>query len=251
MVTAFILSIGVVLTLLFSALILLYLLAPLFSKLQSVILMLVSFSVGTLFANAFFHLIPESLMHLSWNMTATLILTGIVVFFVIEKFIHWRHCHVLPGGHHEHSHPHEKPFVLTNLMGDLIHNMIDGMIIASAFIVSIPLGIATSLAIFIHEIPHELGNCAVLLHGGMKISKAILTNSLMGLGGIAGVLITFGLSQSIPHFEIYLIPIAAGSFIYLAGSDLIPELHEQTELHFAVKQLMMMVLGIFLIAAIR
>lgn len=251
MTMAFTLSIAVVLILLLSALILLLLLAPLFSKLQSLILMLVSFSVGTLFSNAFFHLIPESLIRLSWDRTATLILTGILLFFVVEKFIHWRHCHVLPGGHHKHSHPHEKPFVMTNLMGDLIHNIIDGMIIASAFIVSIPLGIATSLAIFIHEIPHELGNCAVLLHGGMKISKAIVTNSLMGLGGVAGVLMTFGLSHWIPHFEVYLIPVAAGSFIYLAGSDLIPELHEQTELHFAFKQLAMMLLGILLIAVIR
>jgi zinc and cadmium transporter len=180
----------------------------------------VSFSAGALLGDVFIHLLPETI-ETGFTLASSLyILLGILFSFVIEKIIHWRHCHHSPT----HNHPH--PFALMNLVGDVFHNFLDGIIIGVSYLASIPVGIATTLAVVFHEIPQEIGDFGVLLHGGFKKSKALFLNFLTALTAILGAVIALLLSSSIQNLTTYLIPFTIGNFIYIASSDLIPELHK-------------------------
>ena len=131
-------------------------------RLKKILLLLVSFSVGALFGDAFIHLLPESFTKLGVNLSTSLyIIAGIIAFFVLEKFIHWRHCHIPTSKEHPH------PVVFMNLIGDGVHNFLDGVIIGASYLVSIPIGITTTLAVILHEIPQEIGDFGILLHGGL------------------------------------------------------------------------------------
>ena len=208
-------------------------------KLDKVLIYLVGLSTGTLLGDAFIHLIPEAFATTKNTLVISLsILFGIFAFFVLEKFVHWRHCHKMPSEHHPH------PFSYVILVGDAMHNFIDGLIIAASFSVSIPLGIATSLAIILHEIPHEIGNFGSLVYGGFSRGRALLFNFLTALAAILGALIVLLVNTDFTDINKFLVPFAAGGFIYVASSDLIPELHKNTEAKKSLLQIATFVAGI-------
>lgn len=203
-------------------------------SLKKMLIFIVSFAAGGLFGGAFLHLIPESAASMN---TSLYILSGIVVFFVVEKLIHWRHCHTP-----ECKHP--KPFAYMNMFGDSVHNFIDGIIIAASYIASIPLGIATTLAVIFHEIPQEIGDFAVLVHGGFKRKRALAFNFISALTAILGAVAALFASLYVSGIEAFFVPFAAGGFIYIAGSDLIPELHKEQKTSRSVGQLIAFIIGI-------
>ncbi len=204
--------------------------------LDKILLLFVALASGTLLGSAFFHLIPESLGLSPYSLIFVII--GIVLFFIMEKFLNWRHCH-------EHDCKiHTKPFVYTNLVGDSIHNFLDGLIISAAYLTSISLGIITSFSILLHEIPQEMGDFAVLLHGGMKRKKALLFNFLTALTALVGAIVGYFLFNIINLN--FLIPIAAGGFIYIATTDLIPELHKKSKTIESILQFIFIIIGLAL-----
>jgi zinc and cadmium transporter len=189
--------------------------------LDKILLLLVSFAAGALMGSAFFHLLPEAIetigleegiLKVSW-----FFLFGFCAFFVLENSIHWHH-------HHARNHPEIKPFSYLILISDGFHNFIDGLIVAAAFVVSFPLGLVTVLAVASHEIPQEIGDFGILTYSGFKKVKALWLNffsaSTIILGGIVG----FFLSERMGGSLNFLLPFAAGSFVYIACSDLIPEI---------------------------
>ncbi|MCP4648250.1 MAG: ZIP family metal transporter [bacterium] len=184
--------------------------------LHSILHILVAFAAGSLLGGAFFHLLPESLEVVPAETTLMLTLAGFVLFILLESYFHWHHC--------EECKIH--PFSYTMIAGDAIHNFIGGLILAASFIVSIPLGIATTIAIVAHEVPQQLGIFGVLLKGGIERNKAILysfaAQSTVILGAIVGYFLA-GMGEGIVPL---LVPFAAGNFIYIAASDLIPEMHK-------------------------
>jgi len=199
----------------------------------------ISFACGTLLGDAFIHVLPEALAKLGEQ---TFLLTAIsfVFFFALEKFFYWRHCH------DEHCQTH--PFTYLNLIGDTIHNFIDGTIIAAVYLVSFSLGVSTTLAVVFHEIPQEVGDFSVLVFGGMKKKTAIKLNFFSALAAILGALFVYLFSQKVTSLTPYFLPFAAANFIYLAGTDIIPELHEKGKHSFknSVLQFLTLSMGIVL-----
>ena len=212
-------------------------------RLKKILLFLVSFAVGGLFGDALIHLLPEVFEKLGPKLATSLyILFGILLFFVLERFIRWRHCHVLTSDKHVH------PMVAMNIIGDSAHNLIDGMIIGASYCVSIPIGITTSLAVILHEIPHEIGNFAILVHGGLTVKRALLYNFFSALTAILGALLSLLIGPHVKNYSLILMPITAGGFLYIAGSDLIPELHHNVEIKESIWQLVWILLGIGIMA---
>lgn len=207
--------------------------------LRKLILFLVSFSAGAFFGDSFIHLLPEAVKRSGFTPAISLsLLTGILMFFILEKIICWRHCHM------EISADHPHPFAWMNLIGDCLHNSIDGMVIAASFIASPTLGLATTLAVVLHEIPQEIGNYAVLIHGGFGRFKALFLNFGAQLTAFLGALLVLFLNLEVSNLTAYLLPFTAGGFIYIAGSDLIPELKKETELKHTLIQLISILLGL-------
>lgn len=211
-------------------------------KLKTFLIYLVSFSAGALFGDAFIHLIPESIETVGkFNLIISLsLLSGIVFFFIIEKIVCWNHCHMPITKEHIHK------FSIMNLVGDGFHNFIDGIIIGVSYIASVPIGIATTLAVILHEIPQEIGDFGVLIHGGFSKKKALILNFGSGLIAVIGTIISFILHSYVENILIFLLPFAAGGFIYIAGSDLIPELHKEVSLKKSLIQLVTFILGIII-----
>ncbi len=190
-------------------------------RLRRILIYLISFSAGALFGDVFIHLLPELVNEEGLSLSASVtLLGGIVVFFILEKIVHWQHCHMPVSKEHIH------PFAYTNLVGDGLHNFIDGLIIAGAYMANIPTGIATTVAVILHEIPQEIGDFGVLLHGGFKKRRALLVNFISALFAVVGAVVALWLSGIVEGLTQFLVPLAAGGFIYIAGSDLIPELHK-------------------------
>ena len=209
-------------------------------KLKRILLYLISFSAGALLGDVFIHLLPEIIEKDNFSSKTSLyILSGIGIFFILEKFINWQHCH---GHITQENHIH--PFAYTNLLGDALHNFIDGIIIATSYIISIPIGLATTIAVALHEIPQEIGDFGVLLHGGFTKQKALLVNFLSALAALIGAVLTIVIEKSIQNIELFLIPLTIGGFIYIAGSDLIPELHKETNVKKSFIQLISLILGV-------
>jgi len=205
----------------------------------------ISLAIGALLGDAFIHIIPEAFKSkLSDNTVGILIVGGILLFFVIEKFIHWHHH----GEDKEESgiHPVGKLVLFT----DGFHNMIDGAIIGASFLVSIPVGIATTLAVILHEIPQEIGDFAVLIHSGYTKKKALWYNFLSALTAVVGLIIVFLSGNLITDAAIWVIPIAAGGFIYIAVADLIPELHKTKEIKYSLIQLGIIIIGVLAMVAL-
>jgi zinc and cadmium transporter len=185
------------------------------------IFVLVSLAVGALLGDVFVHIIPE--IYKNSNNTAMipfLIIGGILIFFILEKFLHWHH-HTL-----EHAEEHPHPVGKMVLFGDGVHNFIDGLIVAGSYMISIEVGIATTIAVILHEIPQEIGNFGVLIHAGYTTGKALWYNFLSALTAVAGAVIALIFGSVTEGFALWLLPITAGGFIYIALSDLIPELHK-------------------------
>lgn len=207
--------------------------------LRKILIYFVSFSAGALFGDAFIHLIPEVYREGTTAYTSLYFLSGILISFLIEKVIYWseNHASSILGSKIKH-------FVFMILFGDGVHNFIDGLAIGASFLVSVPVGIATSIAIILHEIPHEIGDFAALVHGGMNKKQAIFYNFVSGLTAVLGTLFALTLDQYISGINNYLIPFAAANLIYIAGTNLIPELHKETQLKKSLIQIFTFVLGI-------
>ena len=208
------------------------------NQLNRILLFLVSFSAGALLGDAFIHLLPEAIISSGFTLPVSLsILTGILLFFVLEKFICWRHCHIPTSK----THPH--PLAFMNLIGDGFHNFIDGMIIAGSYLADYRIGITTTIAVILHEIPQEISDFGVLLHAGLSKKKAILYNFISALIAVLGALFVLALGSS-EYFLNLLVSFTVGGFIYLASSDLIPELHKETDPKKSVFQLFGIIFGI-------
>ncbi|MBN3037710.1 MAG: ZIP family metal transporter [Candidatus Diapherotrites archaeon] len=206
------------------------------ATIRSVLLWLVAFASGSLLGGAFLHLIPESLDASSSDSVSLLVIGGIVFFFFLEKIIHWRHCHKEACDVHA--------FTYLSLVGDSVHNFIDGLIIAASYLTSIPLGVATTFAVVAHEVPQELGDFGVLVYGGFSLRKALVFNFLSALTAVVGALVGYYSSGIVSGIEFMLLPFAAGGFIYIASSDLIPELHKEKELRKSLPIMVLFLAGI-------
>lgn len=182
---------------------------------------LVAFATGALLGGAFFHLLLESLNELSYLLSASILMGGFIVFFITEEFLHWHHCE--EGG--KCKARNRKSFVELILLGDGLHNFVDGLVIAASFLINIPFGVVTTILIISHEVPQEIGDFGILVYGGLKRKKALLYNFISQatciLGGVLGYFIAGAYNLSF-----YLLPFAAGGFIYIAAADLIPELQK-------------------------
>ncbi len=206
--------------------------------LQKLLLFLVSLAAGALMGGAFLDLIPEAVKDYKNENVFLYILVGFSIFFIIEKLLHWRHCHT------EGCHAH--PFAYMNLIGGSIHNFMDGLIIGISFIVDINLGIATTLAVSLHEIPREIGDFAILVYGGFSERKALFLNFITALAAMVGGVTGYFLSQYADSLEKILLAISAGGFIYIAASDLIPEIREEASLKKSLAYYGIFILGILI-----
>jgi zinc and cadmium transporter len=185
---------------------------------DTVVPWLVSYAVGTLLGVALLVLIPEALSHLSALRVMASLLGGIMLFFLLEKLVLWRHCHT----HDCEAHGMAAPMVL---IGDAFHNFLDGVVIGTAVLTSIPLGVSTALAVATHEIPQELGDFAILLHAGYSRRNALILNMLSGLSAIGGAILAVVALDWLPAISDYILSVSAASFLYIAMADLIPDLH--------------------------
>jgi zinc and cadmium transporter len=207
-------------------------------NLNKILIFLVSFTTGALLGGAFFHFIPEAIEELNIFLTALLTIAGFAIFLILEKILHWHHCH--NGKCDKH------PFTFLLLWGDAIHNFIDGIIIAGSFLISIPFGIITSLLIMAHELPQEIGDFGVLIYGGLKKGKALFYNFLAQLTAILGGLLGYFFLPS-TSFITYLLPIAAGGFIYIAVADLIPEIYKEKDPVKIILNLIAITIGLLIL----
>lgn len=210
---------------------------------DKLLLHLVAFASGALLGGAFLHLIPESLEGCGIEDAFLYVLIGFFLFFLIEKFLYWRHCH--KGECDIHA------FTYLNLIGDGVHNFIDGLIIAAAYLVNIPLGISTTFAIIIHEVPQEIGDFGVLVYGGFTKWKALFYNFLSALAAVIGAVVGFFFINTIEGLSPFLLSFAAGGFIYIAATDLIPELHKKKEARDAAVQALLLFIGIAFMYALK
>lgn len=207
--------------------------------------LLSSFAAGTLLGTAFFDLLPEALEE-SGEMNIFLwALIGILSFFILERLIHWFHHHEGFEAHEKtHKHTVGKPTVPLIIFGDSVHNFIDGVTIAATFMASIPLGIVTTLAVAAHEIPQEIGDFGILLKKGMKKKTVLLVNIISAITSVVGAVLTFFLGSRIENFLPIFLSLTAGFFIYIAASDLIPEIHEENRKGFALIETILLLLGV-------
>lgn len=212
------------------------------SKLQKIVFVLVSFAVGALLGNVFFHLLPESFEAIeNTSVIALLVMAGILSFFVMEKFLHWHHGHKI-----DDIHDHPKSYGYISLFADGMHNFTDGILIAAGWMASPEIGIATTLAVVLHEIPQEISDFSILIHAGFTAKKALLLNFYAALAAILGNVITLLLGSNIESLASYVLPVAAGGFIYLAGTDLMPELNKDRSRLNSLIQLVMIIAGLLL-----
>jgi len=210
------------------------------------VLYLVSFSVGGLLGGAFFHLVPEAIeVNGEVLRVSTWLLVGIFTSYILEMVLKWRHCHIPTSDEHPHS------FAYINLVGDGVHNMIDGIIIGGAYLTSTSLGVATTLAVCLHEIPQEMGDFGVLIYAGMTRRRALLLNLASASTAVLGVVIALTLSAYMDNLVALLLPFAAGNFIYIAGSDLVPELQDEKNISSSLVHLALMVLGVSLLYLLK
>lgn len=211
--------------------------------LRSVLTYLVSLSAGALLGDVFLHLLPEMAEAGFGVSEGVYFLGGIVLFFILERFILWHHSH---SNHEEEIHSS----VYLTIIGDSLHNFIDGMIIAASFLVSIPLGIAATIAVVFHEVPQEVGQFGILIHGGWSKVKATLYNFLSALTAVLGAVIVLVFARDLQEAPSFLLAFAGASFIYVAMSDLIPELHKEKSTRKAVTQFVWFLIGIGFMAGL-
>jgi zinc and cadmium transporter len=198
---------------------------------------LVSYAVGALLGVAMLAILPETLNQLPANRVLATLLIGILLFFVLEKLVLWRHCHTHDCEVHDGS-------VLPVLVGDAFHNFVDGAVIAAAVMTSVPLGVSTALAVAAHEIPQEVGDFAILLHAGYSRGRALLLNLLSAAASAVGAIAAFVAFDFLPAILPYFLALAAASFLYVAMADLIPGLHRgRTDAH-SLRQILLIAAGV-------
>lgn len=210
--------------------------------LHKILFCLIGFSAGALIGSAFLHILPECLENNKSTTVFSYLILGIIIFFLMERYLHWRHCHEEGGACQTHS------FTYLNLIGDGFHNFIDGLVIAASFIVSLKLGLVTTLAIILHEIPQELSDFAVLVYGGFTKRKALLFNFASALMAVIGAFAGYFITDLSKGFLNFILPFTAGGFIYIATSDLIPELHKENDLKRSTAAFFAFLLGIVFMA---
>ena len=219
----------------------------------------ISFAIGALLAVAFWGLIPEALEHAKPEQIQTLsgtILVGILIFFVLEKLLIWRHYHFVDyqeeyqHGHHHH-HGISKSAGALIVLGDAIHNFVDGVLIGAAFLTDVKLGIVTSLAVATHEIPQEVGDFAILLESGYEKGKALFYNILASLTTVIGGVLAYFSLANLHDYLPYFLSLAASSFIYIAVADLIPSLHQKTDIKTSLQQIALIIAGVLLITTLH
>jgi zinc and cadmium transporter len=208
--------------------------------LEQIITYTLAMSSGVLLGSTFFELLPEG-VELFAEGVFFWTLIGFVSFFCLEKIIQWHH-HV--EGTHDHK---EKPLAYLTLLGDGIHNFADGAVIAASYLVSVPLGVTTTIAIVAHEIPHELSDFLILLHGGFSTKRALIFNFLSATTAIVGTILVLVVTAQFADLERYLVPFAAGNFLYIAASDLIPELLTKRHGRTSVIQVVMLIVGVSIV----
>lgn len=208
-------------------------------KIKRVIHFIVSFAVGAFLSAAFLELIPEAIKMNSADTVLHYVLGGMILFFILEKFLFWYHCH--DGTCKVHT------YTYLLLWGDFLHNFIDGVMITLAFMADIKLGIITSIAVIFHEIPQEVSDFTLLVHGGMKRSQALFYNFLVALSVVVGAVLTYSFGSWLKPFLPMALGLIAGNFIYLASTDLMPELHEPASLRHTFVQILFMILGAILV----
>ena len=205
--------------------------------LRKYVFVLVALAAGALFGDAFIHLLPESFEELgNGALVGILAILGILLFFVLEKYLHWHH--------HEDDEAAVHHTGRMILLSDGLHNFIDGAIVAVSYLAGVEIGIATTLAVILHEIPQEIGDFGVLLHSGYSKKRALFLNFLSALLAVLGAIFALALSETIEKFIVWLLPIAAGGFIYIAGSDLVPELHKTKNIRQSIAQFLAIILGV-------
>ncbi len=225
-------------------------LAYLFSKLKMVNYAdyFVSFAVGTLLGAAFLEIIPHAYeISRDLHQISLIVLIGILAFFILEKLLVWRHCH---GSHCENHSPvvnHDVKKGSILIIGDCFHNFIDGILIASAFIVDINLGLITALAIIVHEIPQEISNFSILINSGYSLSITLLMNVITGCAMIIGAILAYFVLNDLEFLIPIILSFAASSMIYVAISDLIPSLHKKIEIKQTFQQTFSIFLGVLII----
>lgn len=218
---------------------------------------MISLAVGALFGDALIHLIPEAFENIADPTRASLyILAGIVGFFILEKFLLWHHHHGVEDGHgddvemRDASSRRIKPLGYLILLSDGVHNFIDGIIIGASYLISVEVGIATTVAIIVHEIPHEFSDFALLIHSGFSRVRALALNFVSALLAVAGTAVVFLAQNAHESFIPIAAAVAAGGFLYIAGSDLVPELHKHVRPQHAFLQLVAILVGIGLMLAL-
>lgn len=212
--------------------------------LHKILFCLIGFSAGALIGGAFLHILPECLEKNNSNAVFSYLILGIITFFLMERYLHWRHCH-------EEGDCKIHAFTYLNLVGDGFHNFIDGMVIATSFMVSLKLGMVTTLAIVLHEIPQELGDFAVLIYGGFTKKKALLFNFASALTAVLGAVTGYFVTDLVANFSNFILPFTAGGFVYIATSDLIPELHKENDLKRSTAAFLAFLMGIILMALVK
>ena len=209
-------------------------------RLNRMISHLISFAVGALLGGAFLHLIPQAFEHEAVGSNTPLyIVAGIMGFFVLERFLHVHHEHHLEGQVHT-----PRPIVTMSIVGGTMHNLVDGMIVAASYAVSVEAGVVTTAAILLHQIPQEIGDFGILVHGGLEPARALVYNLISGGGAIVGAAVAILVGSVASDFAPIIVAVTAGSFIYIAASDLIPELRRSPGHRASLQQLLLMVAGV-------
>lgn len=202
---------------------------------------IVSFAIGALLSVAFLDLIPEAVEMSTLGSIMPFVLLGMAIFFILEKFLFWYHCHEGECEVHTYSY--------LILWGDFLHNFIDGVILALTFLVDVRLGLLTTFAVILHEIPQEIGDFGILIHGGFSRTRALWYNFLSSISVIIGAALTYLLGAALEPFLPASLAIVAGAFIYLATVDLMPELHEPAKISHTLAQFLFIAIGAFLVIA--
>ena len=209
------------------------------ARLRTVVFVLVAFAAGALLSAAFFHLLPEAYEHVGYLGGSTAVLVGLSSFFVLERFLHWRHCH--------DGHCDGHPYTTLSLMGGALHNLLDGFVIGGSFLVSPGLGVSTTVVIIAHALRQELGDFGILVHGGYGKARALLLNFLTSLPSLAGAALAYYGMVGRTHWIPYLMGFAAGTFIYVGSSDLIPEIHKEQNLRKTALAFAFFILAVLLL----
>jgi len=213
------------------------------TRLKNALILLIGFAAGGLIGGAFLHLLPEALEQAESFRVFLYLILGFIAFFVLERYLYWRHCH--NGVCTVHA------FTYLNLIGDGIHNFTDGLIIGTSFLVSVRFGAITSLVIIMHEIPQEIGDFGVLVYGGFTRFRALYYNFICALSCVAGTIVGYLVSENVVSLSPVLLPFTAGGFIYIAACDLVPELHKQPDAKKGLFSMVAFLSGILFIVLAR